>query len=283
MKAFHLMGLALLLSVTMAGSALAADIAAPAKNQSAIVSKTLGDKTFHSFVGPAEKARFANHVIESKDSLLVLNLMQPAEEAKEFHAYVASLKKPVGAILLTRGGARNWGLLAMYPDVPVYATKFTQGQMMKKAPADNKREIKLLPDGKSTLAGVAVDVTHPLDGKCNDAEVIKFPDSKVAAIQGLGCVGVHMPMARHTDRNQALNNLITEDIVWIMPMNGLPGGEEVLIAAAEYNYTVGQALKAAQSPAEVKAILMEAFPDWAGEQALDELAPAVFATVQNSK
>src|SRR6266704_2553896 len=93
-----------------------------------IIEKKAGDVRIHTFVAAFTDNNIANatHIIESKNTLVLIDGQFLAPYATEFRKYADSLGKPIERLYLSHRHPDHWfGLGTAFSDITIYALQET--------------------------------------------------------------------------------------------------------------------------------------------------------------
>jgi sugar phosphate isomerase/epimerase len=177
----------------------------------------------HTFVASYTENNIANatHIIESANSLVVVDGQFLAPYARQFRAYAARLNKPIERVYLSHRHPDHWfGMPTAFADQTVYALQDTiqwvkengkeslenhvkrltdqlgEQEAKQLVPTTYQFKIKPLEPHKETIDGVKYVFEAEYDAEVEVQLTIKLPDLGVAIVQDLIYSGTHLYLSR---------------------------------------------------------------------------------------
>ena len=232
----------------------------------------------------------ATHIIESKNSLVLVDSQFFASFAKEFRAYADSLNKPIERVIISHSHPDHFlGLGAGFADVKdkIYALSGTKAFSDKAGPGMFKNMKKRLGDaladqfvgpsqvlktGTTKIDGITYEFKELKDGEAGQQLLIKLPDLNTLIVQDLVYNNLHSYLANNTFDNwiailESLQNLAGYDTV--LPGHGKPADINVLASQIAYLKDAKTILAEVDNGKAFKARIMKKYPNLAGENYID--------------
>jgi hypothetical protein len=247
----------------------------------------------HTFTAPEAFLANSTHIIETTNSLVLIDAQFVVPYAREFRRYADGLGKPIERVYLSHGHVDHFfGLGAAFADVPVHAATETiallqnSGEAMR---AERARQYgPLVPDrvviprhsvapGVETIDGVKYEIDVVADAECAAQLLLTLPDFAVTVAQDLIYSAAHV-------------YLVPDSRNWISVLHGLAeSASEVFLAGhgpvadkAEVGRTIDYLTFAQKTfagttdPEKFKAAMLAAYPDRTGAVLLDICVPRLY-------
>ncbi len=253
-----------------------------------------GAVKIHTYLSPVLQA---THIIESQNSLVLVDAQFMVPFAREFRAYTDSLGKPIERIIITHGHPDHFfGLGAAFEDKNenIYALVGTQQFIKKVGPKMLKNIGKklgkaapekiivpahVLEPGMTTIDGVKYEFERLVDGEAAEQLLIKLPELHVLIVQDLAFNNLHLFMGNNTFSEwinilESLQNLVGYDTVLVG--HGKPADTTVLAFNIEYLREAEKALAMVDNAEAFKAQLIEKYPNLGGKRMIDISTPRLF-------
>lgn len=275
--------------------ALIAAFTRPASAQTGlqVTVQDLGGVTVHSLT--ASEAVFANstHIIETENSLVLIDTQFLLPNALEMRAYADALDKPIDRVYITHEHPDHFLGSEAFNDVPVFALSSVSALIAETGQAEvDEKQGDFGPAIASTFVVPGVvspgtveidDVTFELEQVRNaEAEnqlVIRLPDYGVIAVGDIVYSGVHLVLAGAPDTwTAALLDLEAtgDDYPVVLAGHGLSTDPSVYQTNVEWLATAGQLLATVDNGADFKQGLIDAYPSYGVVGAIDLVLPFFF-------
>ena len=251
-----------------------------------------GGAKIHTYMAPTDANANGTHVIESENSLVLVDAQFMVPFAQEFRGYVDGLGKPIDRIIISHSHPDHfWGLSAAFEDVPAYALAETIGaieeggqivlDMQKPELGDLAPDTIRVPEnavaaGTETIDGITYEMKHYTDAEDTDQLVIELPDLSTIILQDLVYNDIHLFTAANLEN-------------WAAHVEGFKGMSQFTLGLAGhgvpfedmmvydnvlgYLQTAGEILGGAESMEDYITAIAEAYPDYQG--GLHELSAAI--------
>lgn len=232
-----------------------------------------GGVTFHTYVSPPQAVNVTSHVIELGDQLLVVDATMLPPTAAEVVALIASTGKPVHTAYVSHEHPDHWGGVSTFEGVSFQTLpEIREGLRAEATGGEFPEPSSLLTGsdltlGTTEIGGVPVEFRAYDNAEAPKVIVTVLPEQRVAVVQDLVYNGVHF--APGVDRKNWIATLETlradPSFDTLLVGHGLPTTRGELDTAIAYLTVFDAAWDAGNSPDEVKAAMMEAFPGYDGE------------------
>ncbi|RLC02043.1 MAG: hypothetical protein DRI57_30455, partial [Deltaproteobacteria bacterium] len=166
-----------------------------------------GGVRIHTYLSDALQA---THIIESANSLVLVDAQFMAPFAKEFRSYADSLGKPVERVIISHGHPDHFfGLGAAFDDMSdrIYALEGVRQFIETVGPGmlENMRPrlgdaapdkivvpTRVIEPGAETIDGVRYEFERYEDGEASEQLVIRLPDLNILIVQDLAFNSLHL-------------------------------------------------------------------------------------------
>lgn len=255
--------------------------------------RDLGDISIHSYLAPQKVFANNTHIIESANSLVVIDTQFLLPNAMDFRAYADSLGKPIDRVFITHEHPDHFLGSQAFEDVDVYALAAVadkiaangQAEIDEKSaqfgPAIATRFVspQAVAEGPMEIDGVSYMLELVQNAEAEIQLVTKLPDYGVVSTGDITYSDVHLILAGQPPTwIEALSKLATEtgDYNYVLPGHGDVTDPSVFQANIDWLAKAGELMGTAKSGAEFKAGMIEAFPDLGMPAAIDFVLPYLF-------
>ncbi|MCA2211366.1 MBL fold metallo-hydrolase [Jidongwangia harbinensis] len=264
-----------------------------------MIARQAGGVRIHTFVAAFTGNNIANatHIVESENSLVLVDAQFLAPYARRFRAYADSLGKPIERLYLSHRHPDHWfGLGAAFGDVPVHAL-FETATFLKEHGEDSRSDHwklgDLAPDRVVVPQGIAEPGEYRIDGvryelsKVTETEVdyhllIKLPDLRVCFAQDLVYSGTHLYLTRDMAHwTRVLEGLLTSEYDLFMPGHGLPADKIEVARNVEYLAAARQAVADGLTGAAFQDFLVRRYPERRCTGIFDIYLPRLFGDTRD--
>ena len=252
-----------------------------------------GDVVVHSLTAPQEVFANSSHIIETANSLVVVDTQFLLPNALDVRAYADELGKPIDRVFITHEHPDHFLGSEAFDDVPVYALASTSGNIaaigddeVAEKQADFGEAIagtyvvpEIIEPGTVDIDGVTFELTEVDNAEAETQLVIRVQDQGVIITGDLIYSGVHLILAGPADTwATAVSDLAADssDYPIVLPGHGLPAGPEVYDTNLAYLSTVGELLGSVDNSDDFKQGLLDAYPELGMEAAIDFAIPFLF-------
>ena len=231
-----------------------------------VVVKKIGNVKLHSFMSTS-----VTPVIIESNRLIIIDFPGDSEEkAKLFKKYVDSLNKPIARYFISHLHSVHWaGVEKFFPDMTFYSVDADE---IKATPEGAGLSIKpIADDSRLTVNGIRFE--FEVDREI-EAWVIKMPRQRAVYTDHLGYVGLHVLFPPLEPRLEHLRKLSREGYTWFIPGHGAPMQNPEFINQVEAYYNdVLEIIARYSTIAEVRAAILEKYPDYSSPARLDRMLP----------
>jgi hypothetical protein len=267
---------------------------APLPRPIAMVARQAGDVRIHTFVSPFAGTDIANatHIIESRNSLVLVDGQFLVPYAQGFRRYADGLGKPIDRVYLSHRHPDHWfGLGAAFGDVPIHALAETKDFIAEHGEDSRNDHWKLgalVPDrvvvpgetvepGEDKIDGVTYVFEQVLDSEIDFCLTIQLPEAGVFFAQDLLYSGTHLYLTQHLDHwMQILDGMLTGDCTLFMPCHGLPADKNEVARNIEYLDSAGQAIADGLTGDAFKDFMLRRYPERRCPGIFDIYLPRLF-------
>lgn len=244
------------------------------------------DATFHTYLSPDGAYYVTTHIIETANSLVLVDGQMYTPYASEVRAYADSLGKPIERIFISHMHPDHWvGLgLDIFEGIPLYTSANVQAgidafgdfyisSIQERVGPDFASDKKIVPDntvqiGSEVIDGLIYEFDIIENGEAPEHLLIKIPSAGTLIAQDLVFNKAHLFLGHNLMDGwiSALNQLKTlTDYETVLAGHGEPTGMAIYDEDIAYLELVQGVLGAGGSLDDLGAALLEAYPDFAGE------------------
>jgi glyoxylase-like metal-dependent hydrolase (beta-lactamase superfamily II) len=244
-----------------------------------MVAKHEGDVRIHTFISSFASNNIANatHIVESRNTLVLVDAQFLAPYARKFRDYADSLNKPIDRLYLSHRHPDHWfGLGTGFSDISVHALPETI-DFIKEHGEDSVRDHWKLGDLAPDKVVVPQEIAQPgeqdVDGvtyvlaQVTDTEVdfhltVAIPQLAVYFAQDLVYSGTHLYVTKQMDRwIRVLNELLCSDYELFMPGHGLPADKNEVARNVEYLSAARQAVADGLTKEDYRDLMLHRYPE----------------------
>lgn len=272
-----------------------ADVESSVRESGATVTMMdLGDLTVHTYSAPEEAFFNSTHIIESANSLVLIDPQFFMPFAMDFRAYADSLGKPIERVLVSHAHPDHYAGLAAFADVTTYALPQTIATIEAVGAATLEERRAMMGDvitdtlvvpanaiepGEAVIDGVNYIFDVVADSEADFILTVALPDYGVLVIQDIAYSGIHLILAGNpVTWIEALSVLQGNSYAYpvVLTGHGLPTTPNVYQVNINWLLKAGELLATAENADAFKSGLMEAFPDLGMEASIDFALPFLF-------
>ncbi len=251
-----------------------------------------GPVTIHSYIAPDASFQVTAHIIETANSLVIVDTQIAQTFVAEFRAYADSLGKPIERVILSHEHPDHWGGGSQFADVPFVATAATSETLAATAEAALEELSNLFGDeaptevnipeaaievGEEVIDGVTFQFSTEENAEAAEHLLVKVPEARVLIVQDLVYSNAHFfPGIDRSNWISILEGLrTTEDADLLLPGHGYPATFGTLDVAIDYLTMANELAANAETADDIIAGLTEAYPTF-GVQGLLTFWPLFF-------
>ncbi len=251
-----------------------------------------GDVTVHSLTAPEQVFANSTHIIETENSLVVIDTQFLLPNAADFRAYADSLGKPIDRVFITHEHPDHFLGSEAFNDLPVFALAEVaaaiaangdaevaekQGEFGAEAIAGSYVVPEVVEPGTVEIDNVTFELSTVSDAEAEVQMVVRVPGSGIAATGDIVYSGVHLILAGPADTwATALNTLAANGDSIVLAGHGVPSDASVFDANKAWLAKAGELLGTVDNGEDFKAGLVEAFPELGMTAAIDFVLPFLF-------
>ncbi|MEM7134211.1 MAG: MBL fold metallo-hydrolase [Chloroflexota bacterium] len=253
----------------------------------------LGDIVIHSYLAPEQIFANNTHIIETANSLVLIDTQFLLPMALDFRTYADSLGKPIERLVITHEHPDHFLGSEVFADVDIYALAEVAAKIEEigQAEVDEKQAQfgdaiassyvvpATLEAGTSEIDGVTFEFEVVMNAEAEIQVVTKLPAYGVVAVGDIVYSGLHLILAGNPPTwIEALENLKAEsgDYPVVLPGHGASTDPSVYDANIAWLMKASELMGTATSGEEFKAGLVEAFPELGLQGAIDFVVPLLF-------
>lgn len=265
------------------GQVAQADSASATPMQGMISIHKLGPVTLHTYVAPNVSAVVTSQIIETANSLHIIDAQFVPAFAAEMRAYAESLGKPIEAVYLSHahpdhvlGASQLSGLPFVTADEVMVDVNNTMDIYNGQKQQMGDTSPLYLPEG-GLAAGtaqwddVAVEIALVQNAEAPNALTFHVPEAGLLVAQDLLYANAHAFPLHNPDRwVTALNDMkATEGLRVIGAGHGLPAGPGAIEDAIRYIEFQNEVIAASANPEAATETLISAYPTYGAAGLLD--------------
>ena len=252
-----------------------------------------GDLVVHSLTSPEEAFSNSTHIIETENSLVLVDSQFLLPNAADMRAYADDLGKPIDRVFITHEHPDHFLGSEAFNDVPVYSLASTSAAIAAVGDAEVAEKQadfgdliastyvipEIVEPGTIDIDGVTFEIAEVDNAEAETQLVLRVPDHGVMVTGDLIYSGVHLILAGPADTwAVAVSDLAADSASYpvVLPGHGLPGGPELFDANLAYLSTVGELLGTVDNAEDFKQGLIDTFPNLGLVAAIDFAAPFLF-------
>ncbi|MEM9204586.1 MAG: MBL fold metallo-hydrolase, partial [Actinomycetota bacterium] len=253
-----------------------------------------GDHTVHTVLAPEEVFANATHIIETDNSLVLIDTQFLLPNALDFRAYADSLGKPIDRVFITHVHPDHFLGSEAFNDLPIYALQEVSDAIaevgdaeVEEKQADFGPELiastyvvpEIVDEGSLVIDGVTYELSLVVDAEAPHQLVIRLPELNTIAVGDIVYSGVHLIMAGAPDTwTVALEGLQADSDQYpiVLPGHGAVTDPSAYDRNIAWLAEAASLLGTAETGDEFKTAMVDAFPDRGMDAAIDFILPAFF-------
>lgn len=269
-------------------------MSAPLTRPISMVVKQVGSVKLHTFISSFVDGNIANatHIVESANSLVLVDGQFLAPYARQFRAYADSLGKPIERLYLSHRHPDHWfGLGAAFTDVEVYALPETVAFLKdhgEDSRADHWKMGEYAADevvvpqgvanpGEENIDGVTYVFDRVINTEIDSLLTIRLPDLGVHITQDLVYSGTHLYLTQDIRHwIEVLGDMLASEYDLFLPGHGLPADKNEVARNAEYLSAAGHAIASGLTGDAFKTFMLQSYPDRKCPGIFDIYLPRLF-------
>ena len=260
-----------------------------------IIAKQAGDVRIHTFIASFTYDNIANatHIIETKNTLVLVDGQFLAPYARKFRDYADSLGKPIERLYLSHRHPDHWfGLATAFSDIDIYALPETIS-FLKDHGEDSIKDHSgklgdLVPDGvvvpqqiaragEETIAGVEYVFSKETNNEIDFCLTLRLPEIGVYFAQDLIYSGTHLYLTKYMEHSiQILEEMLISDYELFMPGHGFPADKTEVARNIEYLSAASQAIGNGLTNDAFKDFMLQRYPERKCPGIFDIYLPRLF-------
>ncbi len=258
-----------------------------------ITVQDLGDITVHSYLAPEQVFANNTHIIETANSLVLIDTQFLLPMALDFRAYADNLGKPIDRVIITHAHPDHFLGSEAFADVDVYALPEVAASIEANGQAEvDEKQAEFgaaiastyvvpmsLEPGTLEIDGVTFEFVLVTNAEAEIQVVTKLPDYGVVSVGDIVYSGTHLILAGNPPTwIGALENLKAEGDSYpvVLPGHGATADPSVYDANIAWLAKAGELMGTATSGEEFKAGMVDAFPELGMVAAIDFVLPFLF-------
>lgn len=268
---------------------------APLSDPIKIIAKQAGDVRIHTFISSFAYDNIANatHIIESKNTLVLVDGQFLVPYAKQFRAYADSLGKPIERLYLSHRHPDHWfGLGTAFADIAIYALPETMSFVKENGEASRQDHLPKLGDlapdkivvpqniarpGAETIDGVKYIFSRVIDTEIDFLLTIRLPELGVYIPQDLIYSGTHLYLTTGMGHwIRVLEEMLVSDYELFMPGHGWPTDKIEVARNIEYLSAAKLAVDNGLKNDAFKTFMLQRYPERKCPGIFDIYLPRLF-------
>lgn len=260
-----------------------------------IIARKVGDVRVHTFVAAFTDNNIANatHIIESKNTLVLIDSQFLAPYATKFREYADSLGKPIERLYISHRHPDHWfGLGTAFSDVAIYALPETRdfirdhgeesredhlAKMGDLAPKTIVVPQNIVQPGAETIDGVTYVFSRVIDTEIDFLLTIRLPELKIGIPQDLVYSGTHLYLTKEFENwIRILQKMLLSDDEIFLPGHGFPADKNEVARNMEYLCAAKQAVENGLTNDDFKEYLLQRYPERRCPGIFDIYVPRLF-------
>ncbi|MEL6149664.1 MAG: MBL fold metallo-hydrolase [Chloroflexota bacterium] len=260
-------------------------VAAQTATLGTVVRITRGPVTLHTYVAPEQGILVTSHIIETANSLVIVDSQVAQTFARDFRAYVDSIGKPVERIMLSHEHPDHWMGANNFAEFPFFATETTIANTVAAIEAGTVDNLAALfgedevPDEPNApteaitvdsemIDGVTFEYATYTNHESADSLVITLPEAGTAIVQDLLYNNTHFfPGVDRDNWISILQELRAQSSADLLLVgHGLPTAPGQLDIGIEYLTFVQETIPTVESAAELIESLEAKYPTYGGDE-----------------
>jgi glyoxylase-like metal-dependent hydrolase (beta-lactamase superfamily II) len=252
-----------------------------------IVQVLKGEITVHTYIAPAASFLVTSHIIETPNSLVIIDAQLLQTAASEVLAYAQSLGKPIDRLILSHEHPDHWAGANIFEGIPFVSTATTAANVQanidgggvaqlagiigeNEVPATPRAPEGSLEAGTLTIDGVSMEIEVYDSAEAPQQITIRLPDQGVVVLQDLLFTNAHFfPGVDRVNWISILRSIQADgEFDTLLSGHGLPTSAGELAQAIRYLSFADQTAAEAENAQQVIDALTAEFPGYEVEGVL---------------
>lgn len=253
----------------------------------------LGGVTVHSLTAPEQLFANSTHIIETPNSLVLIDAQFILPMALDYRAYADGLGKPIERLIITHAHPDHFLGSEAFADVEIYALTEVAESIAANGQAEvDEKQAEFgdaiastfvvpaaLEPGSVEIDGITFAFEVVVNAEAEIQAVVKVPEYGIVSVGDIVYSGVHLILAGSPPTwTAALEDLQagSADFPIVLAGHGVPGAPSLYEQNIAWLAKAGELLGSVTSADDFKAGLVNAFPDLGMDAAIDFVLPFLF-------
>lgn len=227
----------------------------------------------HTYVAPEEGARVTTHIIETENSLVLVDSQLALPFAQEVLAYTESLGKPIERILLSHDHPDHWSGSVAF-DLPLTTTANIAANLQAGLDAGQYQPVEgfqapetTLVEGSETIDGLTFEFSTVQNAEALEQVIIRIPEAKTVILQDLMYNNTYFfPGLDRPNWISILDTLrqsiVADGIETVLVGHGVPTTRGALDTGIEYLTMMEELFTTAESAEAVVQAIQARYPSY---------------------
>ncbi|QIZ78144.1 MBL fold metallo-hydrolase [Ferrimonas lipolytica] len=214
-----------------------------------------------------------SHIIESADSLTLLDFSSDPQSAQELSDYLDRLDKPITKVIVSHvhgDGQHHTAVPAAAAKAPIYTFANTKSEL-EQLGLYPKAQINVLKPGEQLTNGIKANFSVG----AGDTVTLSMPTEGLLWSHHSMYIGFHLPDLSG-QYLAMVENYSNNGYQLYIGGHGKVGGPKAPQVFANYQRFCAEAVKSSVDAAEAKAKIVAQYPDWQGDFMLDMILPHAY-------
>jgi glyoxylase-like metal-dependent hydrolase (beta-lactamase superfamily II) len=235
----------------------------------------------HTYIASEGSLLVTSHIVETENSLLIVDTQFLQTFAREFRAYADSLGKSIDRVILSHQHPDHWFGANQFTDVPfVSTTAIAEGAQAtldsgiiefqtgiygeSEVPSEANLPEGGLEAGEETIDGVTIAFDIYNDAEAPEHLVLRLPEARTVIVQDLVYNNAHFfPLGNNPNwiaTLEEMRSLAGEGYDTLLAGHGVPTSLGDLDEAIDYLTFLEETLQDAETPEEVVSAMQARYP-----------------------
>ncbi|MEM7337151.1 MAG: MBL fold metallo-hydrolase [Actinomycetota bacterium] len=248
----------------------------------------------HTLTAPEEVFANSTHIIETENTLVLVDTQFLLPNAVDFRAYADDLGKPIDRVFITHEHPDHFLGSEAFADLPIFALEEVSTRIAEIGDAEvEEKQADFGPEaiastyvvpevvepGTLEIDGITFELTEVRDAEADFQLVIRLPGTGAIVVGDIIYSGVHLILAGQPDTwTVAINGLVADSDEYpiVLPGHGLPDDPSVYDENIAWLATASELIATVDTSEEFKQGLVDAYPDLGMTAAIDFVFPFLF-------